>query len=219
MFEAAARDNRALVRAQVDGITWIVVIVVIGSLVYYFLFFLAEVAPYGISYLLTVCAKKRKEDDPDEYYDPNINLEENPMFSAPKIQFADNRALQSELEVNLAQLKLAEQQNKRLRDEIKNKKIEAQLDETSGMSATGLEDVKPRVQRKDFAQTRLNAVLVGPNRQRARGGAARKGVVLDENDDDEEFESKPGRKSVFGRVSVSFMRSKSQPQRGGEEEE
>jgi len=201
MFEASARDNRALVRGQVDAITWIVVIVVIFSLVYYVIFFAAEVAPAALSTILSLCRKKNKTEDDNEYYDPNINLEENPMFAAPKVEFADNRVLQAELDQQLTQLKLAEQQNRRLREELKNKKMEAQLDETANAKVTGLEDVQPQKQRKDFAQTRLTQALVGPNRQRARGG--RKVQEEEEEEEDAEgFNRNSNRRSVFSRMSV-----------------
>jgi len=205
MFEASARDRRSLVKAQVDTITYIVFIIVIVSLAYYVLFFLGEVAPSMVSALLNICRRKKDEDKLD-YYDPNINLEENPMFAAPKVEFADNRALQGELDQQLAQLKLAEQQNKRLREELKQKKMEAQLDETAKQKVTGLEDVTGKQkQRKDFAQTRLNAALVGPNRQRARGG--RKVEEGGEEDEEEGGAANNPRRSMFARMSVSLGRT------------
>ena len=53
------------------------------------------------------------------------------MFAAPKVEFADNRALQQELDAQVQQLKVAEAQNKRLREELKKKKQETQLEETA----------------------------------------------------------------------------------------
>jgi len=169
---------------------------VILSLVYYFLFFLAEVSPSMISSCINMCKRKKDDNPEEEYYDPNINLEENPMFAAPKVEFADNRALQNELDQQLAQLKLAEQQNKRLREDLKQKKMETQFEETARQKATGMEEVRPTGQRKDFAQTRLNAALIGPNRARARGGNRRV------EDEEEEEESNP-RRSLFSRLSMA----------------
>ena len=215
MFQSSATDHRALVQEQVDAVTYIVLIVIITSIVYYVLFFLAEVSPRMMSRCLELC-RETNNDKQEEFYDPNINLQENPMFAAPKVEFADNKELQQELDQQLAQLKFAEQQNKRLRDELKQRKMEAQFEETSRQKNTGYESVKPKKERKDFAQTRLTAALIGPNRQRARGGKK-----ADENYEKEEVleddleaalpSSDPSkRKSVFQRLSIAVGKKKNQ---------
>merc|ERR1711916_248569 len=159
---------------------------------------LAEVSPSMISSCINLCKRKKNNEVEEEYYDPNINLEENPMFAAPKVEFADNRALQNELDQQLAQLRLAEQQNKRLREDLKQKKMETQFEETARQKNTGLEDVKPVGQRKDFAQTKLASQLIGPNRQRARGGKNRD----DLEEDDDEGTSRSS--TMFGRLSMAM---------------
>ena len=95
--------------------------------------------------------------------------------------------------------------------------MEAQFEETARQKATGLEEVKPRKERKDFAQTRLTAQLVGPNRQRARGTKK-----AQEKDDDDEEEAQDDievgspisesskRKSVFQRFSIAVGKKKPQ---------
>jgi hypothetical protein len=167
MFQAAVTDTRALVAQQVSVVTILLVIVIVVSLAYFILFFLAEVMPQVISSCLNVLRRtKNNDEDLDEYVDTNVTLQENPMFSAPKIVFADNRVLEEEIAASMKLLQQAEQHNKALRDELKNKKMAAQLSETA---AAGPTYVKAEAQtgRKEFAQTRLATQLTGPQRQRA----------------------------------------------------
>jgi len=200
-------DNRDIIQQQASVVTILIVIVIISSFVYYFLFFLAEISPELISAFLECIRRDKKKDlgVDDEYVDPNVNLQENPMFAAPKVVFADNRVLESEIAASLALLQQAEQQNKVLREELKNKKVAAQLEETRAQKNTEV-DAQQGVRRKEFAQTRLTNVLTGPGRTRAvkkssGSGGAGSGVIANRNqvedeDDEDEFDDKHKKDSV-----------------------
>ena len=95
-----------------------------------------------------------------------MQLQENPLFTAPKVQIADNRALEAEIAASLDLLQQAEHQNKLLRDELKKKKIKEQIQETR--QAIDAENKKhTSVKKKDFTSKKLVAKLTGPDRPRA----------------------------------------------------
>jgi hypothetical protein len=159
------------VEAQKTVVTILLVIVVVLSLLYYFLFLVAEIAPgiatSGIMFVRRVCGRSRVEEDDDAHYmDPNINLAENPMFAGPKQHKADNSLLQAALDAQLSELQKAERENQRLREEIKQRKVEAQIEETRQQKPTNLAAATP-VERKEFAQQQLKDKIIGVKRNKS----------------------------------------------------
>jgi len=172
MFQAALADTRALVEGQKAAVTVILIIVVLLSLLYYFLFLVAEISP-GLMTSIIIGVRKcwnrndKTEDEEEAFYaDPNVNLAENPMFAGNKPQKADNSAMRKAVDEQLSELQKAEIENQRLREEIKNRKVEAQLEETKKQKPTNLAAATP-FERKEFAQAQLKDKLTGPKKQKS----------------------------------------------------
>jgi len=187
MFQASATDLRALVRYQDLVVTWLLIVVVISSLVYIAIFLLAETFPTLVVKCLEACQRRETRErvaSLDQPLDQQVELEENPMFSAPKVAFADHSELEGQLQSSFGELQKAEKQNKALRDELKEKKQAAQLEETRRAGNGPVPEENDRqFKRKEFAQTRLTSVLTGDKRQRARGGKKSAAQHVAEDDD------------------------------------
>jgi len=143
MFEAAQQDTRAIIQYQADVVTILLVIVIALSFAYYFIFFLAEVTPELVSALYEFFYKNKdlKEPEEEEYDDPTVELQENPVFTRPKSSAATGvKALETEIQQSLEVLQATEHENKQLRETIKANKMReelAQAREASGDASSG----------------------------------------------------------------------------------
>jgi len=162
------------------------------------LFFIAEVLPEFFTSVVDSCragtSAKAAGDEAADLDDEDLgpNMRTNPMFM-PRVQqsessLATTKALEEEMERTATQLTEAEKANAGLRLQLKNEKIQAQVNETA-RGAAKLDTVESHyAERKEFAQKRLAGALgvsLGPGadgavavehtpHQRARGRNRRK---------------------------------------------
>jgi len=194
MFQASLTDDRAIVQGQKTAVTIILVIVVLLSLIYYFLFLVAELFPAvmtpAIEFLRDRCGGKRDEVNEElTYFDPNLNLAENPMFTRPKSGRVDTSALQQTLQAQLNELQRAELENQRLRDEIKIRKVQAQLDETDNQAPTLVLASATPTERREFAKEQLkDKVLQSHRKQRSITKSQGEDLVVRPAEEDEASE-------------------------------
>ena len=165
LFQSAVTDRRALVSGQVRGVAWFVLIVIIVSLTYYFMFFLAELAPYLIGRVYRFCYKiifrrkpKSKHDEPEEYYDPEIVMDTNPVFGVNTFKKFDTSDLQNKIQEAEAKLRREEMENTERRKELAKKKIENQLEETKNLKVNELQ--KDVTNKKQFKGEQINVKSV-----------------------------------------------------------
>jgi len=151
MLSSGRFDERPDLVAQRDFITYIAIIVLVFSILYYLLVFMAEFSPVAVGYFV-----KRfftSEDAPDEskkVRTKSIALQNNPMFEVNEKfeEFGDNtKTLEKDIVLTSKELKKIAKENEKLRSELRKKKIqeaERRLQSDSMHSYDiGMESVNP----------------------------------------------------------------------------
>jgi hypothetical protein len=186
MFDSAKNDTRVLVKEQTEAVVWLLLFVLTFSFMYYFSFFLAEVAPSFVTWWLHTFRRCTRQNvrEQELVVDENIQLMDNPFYATSKRPVVDQRELQNMMAESLSVLERAEQENKMLRDDLKRRKVEAQVNETKNMKGANVDDSQDRqYKRKEFAAARLTTHLTN-NKSRARGG--RGGAEVEDNGEGDE---------------------------------
>ena len=84
MFQAALEDTRQIIQEQANVVTILLVIVLATSIVYYFVFFLAEVTPEFISAFINFFWRSKHEKEAEEEYDdPDVQVRSPGSYTVP----------------------------------------------------------------------------------------------------------------------------------------
>jgi len=145
MFESGRFDDRPDIQYQRDLITWLVFLVIFGSIVYYMIVFASEVFSWESCAKYLQSRRKGLSADVEKLNNEAEDLQGlqlNPMHSFRGGALKDDDELRTELEQ-------VREQNKRLRDEVKMSKMTKQL--TNSRSSSARLAIPRRVKKMEFS--------------------------------------------------------------------
>eukprot|EP00514_Thraustochytrium_sp_LLF1b_P002194 CAMPEP_0184521872 /NCGR_PEP_ID=MMETSP0198_2-20121128/7949_1 /TAXON_ID=1112570 /ORGANISM="Thraustochytrium sp., Strain LLF1b" /LENGTH=144 /DNA_ID=CAMNT_0026912599 /DNA_START=632 /DNA_END=1063 /DNA_ORIENTATION=- len=135
MLDSGRFENRVDITPEQNFITYLLIFIVVGSILYYLLVFAAEVFPWLSTYMCTLLMRRKDEDHEVLDLNDGLNMIGNPMFDSDYNGGDDGS--KEELGATLRELDRVTDQNKLLRQELASKKRkdqECNLDSSSAFA-------------------------------------------------------------------------------------